>query len=62
MVTFIRMLKNLAKMFKVELYLSSKNGELDDEIVIINDGHLGVNDTDCFVDDINNVQKGGQGH
>lgn len=46
-------------MFEIELYLSFKNGRLNNGIFTIKDGHVGVKKVDSFfVDDIFNVKKG----
>lgn len=59
MVIGIGELKNLAQLFEVELYLTSKNGGLNNGLFTINDGHVGIKEPDCFfVDNIFHVEKG----
>lgn len=54
-----RKLKDLPQMFKVELYVSFKNSGLNDRIVIVGDGHVGVKERDRIcIDDFKNIKKG----
>lgn len=46
-------------MFEVELYLSSTNRGLNNGIFIVNYGHVGIKEHDCFfLDNILNIEKG----
>lgn len=53
-------LKNFTQTFKVELYMSSKNKGLNDGIINVDDGHVGVKETnDIFIYEFENIQKKG---
>lgn len=51
-------MKNLIEVLKVELYLSSKNGRLNNKICTANKGQVGLKEfASYFIDDIINVEK-----